>query len=715
MRQPTQRTECRQDRPCAVCGATRGCSVGADALIFCRGKQGPQEGFSHHGQAERDPQWSLYRPLPGHFPGHAVNDPPPHAKIKGRKGNGGEIQAGLPWLRMAEEFAGDLTSDRKTTLSLSLGLPVYALDAIQLLGFSRDSRMGNVWTFPELDGAGHVVGINRRTANGKQQVFARARRGLSVCRWWEETNSPVYIVEGASDVMALAALGLVGIGRPSCRAGVDDLVQLLQELSPTRRIVVLGEWDVKDDGSWPGKDAAVWVAQQLAARLGRDVQWSLPPDRKKDVRAWGVLHPTPSEDEVYWRGMGARFEAGLRLQTIVGGKGQHEGPGLQLRAFSSIDPAVLHWAVPGYFPQGELVLLAGDGGEGKSLITLHMASRITRGDPCFGLNYGSGGPQNVLLACCEDDSATTTKPRLMAAGADMERVHEIQGVYDKEGRISPFGLGHIEQIANALKKLTNVGLIVIDPVTAYLGASGVDDGKDVEIRTLLEPLRVIVREAKTLCVLVKHFNKTISPKASARIAGAAGWRNAARASYLVLPDPTLPGRKLFLPDKLNGAPLPMGLMYRPALPSLPEMDRILKGLPDAWPAEDVQSFKSQLARTEWLGETDLDADSVCQEQSIAQVDANLDNDRAGHWLRRALGEGAMRGQDVVEDGNAALELQRDLRWWRDRILKGRLGGSSVKGRGANDGWYFCLPGQSPPGLSALPLEGVEESEESEES
>lgn len=715
MRENTKRREVRQDRPCAVCGGIQSCSVGTDGLIMCRRRSGPQPGFSYHGQATKDPQWALYRASPGNLGNGTVNDPPPHAKITGRKGNAPNSGPALPWLDMAREYAAGLDAQRRSDLASHLGLPCWALEALPLLGANRDTRLGWVWTFPEVDGQENVIGINRRTAGGKQQVVAKARRGLTVPRGWDESGEPVYLVEGASDVLALAALGLVGIGRPSCRGGIEELHELLATLKPARQIVVLGEWDARPDGSWPGRDGALFTAQQLSARLKREVFWAMVPDGKKDVRQWGVIHPTPVQDQTYWHAQGQVFVSRLQLQPIRSEGIIQTGSQLALRCFDTVEPAVMHWSVPGYFPQGELVLLAGDGGEGKSLITLHIASRLTRGQPCFGLTYTPPGPQHVLLACCEDDSSTTTKPRLLAAGADLRYVHEIQGITDKDGKPAPFGLGHVEQIGNTLKRLGGVGLVVIDPVTAYLGVSGVDDGKDVEIRTLLEPLRVAVRGAGTLCLLVKHFNKTVSPKASARIAGAAGWRNAARASYLVLPDPTLPGRKLFLPDKLNGAALPSGLQYRPSLPTMPEVDAILQSLPSHWPDEDRLAFRSQLARVEWLGETDLDADSVCAEQTIAQVDANLDNDRAAAWLKKALAEQPMRGVDVVEDGNSCLEIVRDMRWWRDRILKGRVGGQTRKARTADGAWYFCLPHQQPPADVEETAPRIEESEESEES
>ena len=64
------------------------------------------------------------------------------------------------------------------------------------------------------------------------------------------------------------------------------LAELLADLPHNRAIVVLGEYDTKQDGSWPGRDGAQRVATKLANALGRCVRWALPPDGAKDLRAW---------------------------------------------------------------------------------------------------------------------------------------------------------------------------------------------------------------------------------------------------------------------------------------------------------------------------------------------------------------------------------------------------------------------------------------------
>jgi len=431
------------------------------------------------------------------------------------------------------------------------------------------------------------------------------------------------------------------------------------------------------------------------------VDWTFPPDKAKDTREWCQrFSATPADPEI-WRTLGVDFQARLKVNTCKPSGEELTGEGLVLTSLDKIDVAIMRWAVPGYIPQGEYMLIAGDGGEGKSLVTLHIAAKFTRGECCFGLQYDPLPPRSVILAACEDDVATTTKPRLWAAGADMKRVNMLDGIRLKDGSCAPFGLQHVKQIRVQLDTLKDCGLIIIDPVTAYLGASGIDDSNDAEIRTLLEPLRVVCRERGVVLQLVKHFNKGSSPKAKSRIAGAAGWRNAARAGFLVMAEPGETGNKCLIHEKLNGGPLQPSFLYRVVLPPPSEIQGILASLPEAWSPEDRRDFARQLARVEWLGITDWDGDSIAAEDLVHVQEEGPDCDRAAAWLRKYLSSGAQPGQLCTDQGNQAISIGRSSKWWRDRVLKGRCCGKSLHGKGFDSCWYFCLPGQQPPEEDAV--------------
>src|SRR5205807_3082914 len=101
--------------------------------------------------------------------------------------------------------------------------------------------------------------------------------------------------------------------------------------------------------------------------------------------------------------------------------------GAVLRCFTDIPEQELSWLWPSRIPLGKLTLFAGDPGLGKSLITLDIAARVTRGVdwPDSGLNEKRG---SVIILSAEDDASDTIRPRLRAAGADLDKLHELQAV-----------------------------------------------------------------------------------------------------------------------------------------------------------------------------------------------------------------------------------------------------------------------------------------------
>jgi putative DNA primase/helicase len=164
-------------------------------------------------------------------------------------------------------------------------------------------------------------------------------------------------------------------------------------------------------------------------------------------------------------------------------------PGVVLRCFSEIAPKPLSWLWPGRIPLGKLTLLIGDPGLGKSLLTADIASRVTRGISFPDRAICESG--GVVFLSAEDDAADTIRPRLDAAGAEVSRVHTLEAVRVQltDGSTSEkvFSLEtDIAHLESAFERLPGIRLIVIDPLSAYLGAT--DSHSNGEIRGLLTPL-----------------------------------------------------------------------------------------------------------------------------------------------------------------------------------------------------------------------------------
>jgi hypothetical protein len=177
-----------------------------------------------------------------------------------------------------------------------LGLPVWALEEAGV-GLAFESRQP-VWTFPEKDGQGNVVGLMYRGQLGQKWGARGGRRGLSYPNCFPEVppGQPVFLPEGHSDTIALHAAGCIAVGRPASVLSGDALAWLVELINSRpelkdRPLVVVG------DNDRSGRAGAVRTAQALQQGLGRTVEMAYPPEGYKDVREWyisgGLTHGWP--------------------------------------------------------------------------------------------------------------------------------------------------------------------------------------------------------------------------------------------------------------------------------------------------------------------------------------------------------------------------------------------------------------------------------------
>lgn len=133
------------------------------------------------------------------------------------------------------------------------------------------------------------------------------------------------------------------------------------------------------------------------------------------------------------------------------------------------------WLVPDLLPRGELSLLGADGGTGK-----------------------------VLILAGEDDPGKVLKARLLAAGADMNRVLCLTAddYFQRTGQ--PLTLKD-EALAKFAAKAGPL-LLIVDPLQSFLPA-GVEMASRNQMRSILLPLKAIAAAQQCAVLLVMHSNK----------------------------------------------------------------------------------------------------------------------------------------------------------------------------------------------------------------
>ncbi len=259
-------------------------------------------------------------------------------------------------------------------------------------------------------------------------------------------------------------------------------------------------------------------------------------------------------------------DAAERLAAVLkGDQRQRPGAELLLRRVSDVMEEPLKPLWPNRIYRGKLNLLCGDPGKGKSMLTADMAARFS-----IGADWPDGapstGPGSVIFFSAEDDVADTILPRLRRAGADLSRCYCMETVSTfspktgKHERAS-FALGeHVPLLEAEVKKIGDVGLIVIDPVSSYGGK--VDSYKNGDVRGMLQPLTDLAAKYGIAVLCVTHLSKGSGGKAVYRATGSLAYAAASRAVWMLAEDFDDKSRRLLLPVKINIAKAVPGLAFR---------------------------------------------------------------------------------------------------------------------------------------------------------
>lgn len=256
----------RRGMPCPICNHVGWCLVHKDgnAIICPRVSDGStkdlgEAGYLHHLENDGD------RPI------RAVVRARPQKKAP-------TIDAAAYSIRCWR----DITQDEVDALADELSI---SPESLQLLRIGWCRRLG-VYTFPMRDGDRNVVGVRTRCPiTGEKKAVAGSRAGLFIpCKLKKKT---LYVCEGPTDTAAMLSLGLMAIGRASCRGGVDHVRQFALA-NNYGAMVIMADNDKPDrDGRRPGFDGAVSLIEELmpwAEKTGRSIRLGYTQGMYKDVR-----------------------------------------------------------------------------------------------------------------------------------------------------------------------------------------------------------------------------------------------------------------------------------------------------------------------------------------------------------------------------------------------------------------------------------------------
>jgi hypothetical protein len=358
-------------------------------------------------------------------------------------------------------------------------------------------------------------------------------------------------------------------------------------------------------------------------------------------------------------------------------------PSPRFRAASELSLRLVDWLWPGRLAVGQLAILEGDPGLGKSFLALDLCARLSTGRP-----WPDDAPAAAPAACVylngEDDEHATVGPRLRALGADLGRVFLLDR--DDAEFASTLSLPTQVGALGQLVTQTRARLVVIDPVMHFLGP-------DVEVNTYagarqaLGPLTDLARRHACVVLLIRHLTKTEGGRALYRGLGSIGLLGVCRFAWLVAEEAEKPGRRVLAQVKNNLAPPQAALAFEvvqpadgsPALnwlgPVAATADELVRpvrrrGRPPVQRLNAMAFLKQELANGPrpvseiWQRSVDLNMSSktvynASKDLAVRSEMVMEDNRRVTYWL---LPGQALPGHDKPEEEMDVIERAlKDMR------------------------------------------------------
>ena len=359
-----------------------------------------------------------------------------------------------------------LTQERKLSPSL-VNFFIAAGDIYE------DSSHHNV-VFVGRDADGHPRyasnrGINekfRQDAAGAEKAFGFAHRG---------TDKQLLVFEASIDLLSFIELfpknwqqhNYLSLGGVSGKA----LRQFLSERPDVERVFLCLDADKA------GEDAC----KRLAGLLPDTVSVTRIQPCMKD---WNdvLVHRAEIPNRNYFKSIVLKEPSKPETVKII--------------RMSDVELTPVEWLWKPYLPFGKLSVLQGNPGEGKTYFAMHLAAACTNGK--LLPNMERMEPFNVIYQTAEDGLGDTVKPRLIEAGADLDRVRVID---DSDVQLTLSD----ERIEKAIIE-NNAKLVIIDPIQAYLGAD-VDMNRANEVRPIFMRLGQVAQRTGCAILLIGHLNK----------------------------------------------------------------------------------------------------------------------------------------------------------------------------------------------------------------
>ncbi|MCC7101222.1 MAG: AAA family ATPase [Rubrivivax sp.] len=341
-----------------------------------------------------------------------------------------------------------------------------------------------------------------------------------------------------------------------------------------------------------------------------------------------------------------------------------DGPVLQ--PATEIKPERVRWLWKHWLAKGKLHIAAGSPGQGKTTIACAATAVVSNaGQWPDGTRCDAG---NVLWWSGEDDPADTLLPRMLAMGANPERIYFVSGTR-QAGDLVPFDPARdLVGLAAAAAQVGGIALLVVDPVVSAVAGDG---NSNTVVRRALQPLVTLATALNCAVLGISHFTKTSAGRDPVeRVTGSIAFGAVARIVLVAAKVKQADGdRRIFARAKSNIGPDEGGFAYELEQAEVPGAEG-LRAATVRW-GDSLQGTAREL-----LAEAEQDEDDG---EASALDDAVL-------FLKTELANGQQPSMAVLGNARKAGHAERTL-----KRAKRDLGVQATKQK---EGWFWSLPDKS---------------------
>lgn len=300
---------------------------------------------------------------------------------------------------------------------------------------------------------------------------------------------------------------------------------------------------------------------------------------------------------------------------------------MKLKKASEIKISEIDWLWKGRLPRGALSIIEGDPGVSKSTLIAEISARISNGENWPDGEDCCGGSSIIFNA--EDPPGAIILPRLMAAGANLEKV---QIVVPGENPDEPSFMipDHVPALRKAIED-QDIRLISFDPFESFLSAK-VDHKSNHHIRQGIRCLEQMAQGTNCSVVIVRHLTKDTTKSAIYRGNGSIGIVGAARGAILVSKDPSDSSRIIMVNYKSSWSAQSPGLVYK--------LNQVVVG---------TSELSVETSKISWTGDQlALQADDVLAQ--TVEISGGISARGAADFLREQLSSGPKSFTALLKDG-----------------------------------------------------------------